>query len=392
MQLKDNHKKSLIILAIILVWIVIGYVLPGNNEEEDNKPKDNKNSIELRIEKLTASERSKKISLVGVTEAFRKINIKAEIGGKVEEIVAAEGSFVNEGEIILKIEKRDKQARVEQQKALVKQKKIDFESAKKLAAKGLQSKANVAKAESELEEAKADLTLAEINLENTIIRAPFSGYIEKINVEVGDFVQSGFGGATQGDQGFGGEDITKIIDLDPFIVKAGVSERLASQIEKGMPAEIRLINGETISGEVTYKSRVASETTRTFDIEVTSEESRISVASGMTVNITIPVKTEIAHKVPSSSLFLNDAGEFGIKTLEVKEKIDENSVLGNVKFHKITVSDSDSDGIWISGLPNEINLITLGGAFVRVGQEAIGKYPQNTVFNNNPSAEVTANE
>ena len=67
----------------------------------------------------------------------------------------------------------------------------------------------------------------------------------------------------------------------------------------------------------------------------------------------------MAHFIPSSVLSLNDQGIIGVKYVT-----DE----GIVVFSEIVIIQSEADGIWVGGLPDEITLITVGQEFVQDGQ------------------------
>ena len=65
-----------------------------------------------------------------------------------------------------------------------------------------------------------------------------------------------------------------------------------------------------------------------------------------------------AHLIPSYLLSLNDEGELGIKIVEN----------GTVKFLLIQIIEDGLDGLWVSGLPDEVTIITVGQEYVINGQ------------------------
>lgn len=365
-----------IVLVVVLFWVVVGYVFPGESSQSGSSPasidKGAQYLPKVRIQDSKAVIRSKTINLIGITKASREVEVKAEISGKVDKILAEEGKEIKKDEVILIIEKRNRQARLDELEARYEQKKITYESSKKLSASGLQSKARVAQAKSELEAARAELIQAEIDYGNTVVKSPFTGILEEIYVEVGDYLQVGFGGGGSGSDFTNGKDVAKVIDDKPYIVEAGVSERIISQIKEDAEATVNLVNGVTAKGVVTYISKIANPETRSFKVEVTVDDDR-GAPSGLTASIEMVVGEELAHKVPSSTLALDPDGRFGIKYLE-KISEDESGAKGVVRFHPITVYDSDPDGVWITGLDENIDLITLGGAFVEIGMKAKGIY------------------
>jgi multidrug efflux system membrane fusion protein len=79
---------------------------------------------------------------------------------------------------------------------------------------------------------------------------------------------------------------------------------------------------------------------------------------GMSATMRVPLASESAHKVSPALLSLSDAGVLGIKS------VDQN---GTVQFHKVEIIKSERDGLWLGGLPDEIDLISVGQGFVRAG-------------------------
>lgn len=368
--MRRNFFIASLIMLLVSGWIFLGYVSPGKTKEKKFEDSTNTNKIQtVRILTSKAVKRVKKVNLVGNTKPFREVHIKAEISGRVEKILVREGNAVKKGQAIIKIEKRNRSAKLNEIKARVEEKEITYESALRLSASGLQSKSRLAKAKSELEEAKAALIEAEIDLDSTVIKAPFDGILEKVEVEIGDYIQSGMNGGGGGNN----NTVAKIIDNKPFIVQVGVSERVVNNLVLGSKAEVELVTGQKVDGKITYISKVANTETRTFDTEITVYDDSINADMGVTASVFMPMKEETAHKIPSSSLALNEKGNFGIKVLENTEKISDGEFKGKVKFYEATVYDSEDGNIWMSNLNEEIKIITLGASFVSEGSIAIGK-------------------
>lgn len=369
-KLNKSSFQALLILAVVGLWIASGYIFPAATKDKTEEVKNE--TPRVRVEKSESNERQKTLQLIGVTKPDKEVEIKAEVAGKVEKIYAKEGNPIKQGDVILTIEKRNKQARVSELRALVEQKQISYDASERLVIQGYQSKSGVAKAKSELESAKAQLIQAEIDLKSTTLRAPFSGILEKVYVEEGDFVQVGFGGDFNSSGAFSGVAVAKIISNSPFKIAAGASERVAAQIKEGSRASVKLITGESTEGVVTYVSKVSNPQTRTFDLEVTVTDPKINAASGVTATIELGLNNLNSHKIPSSALTISEEGQFGIKVLVDGKATKDNEVEGNVKFIPVNISDSDETGVWVNDLPEDIFLITLGQNFVNDNAKAIG--------------------
>ncbi|MDA9561886.1 efflux RND transporter periplasmic adaptor subunit [Gammaproteobacteria bacterium] len=190
-------------------------------------------------------------------------------------------------------------------------------------------------------------SLGVVELNRTEVKAPFSGFIEQI-VKPGNFLERGQVCAT-------------IIQLNPIIFVAEVPEFNINKVETGQDVDIRLVTGEFINGKLTFVSKSASPSTRTFKVESQIENKNGLVRDGITAEMTIKTKLVMAHKISPSILLLNDEGKIGIRSVE-------NDI---VKFDNITILEDSESGLWITGIPKELELIVQGQGFVEDGQKVL---------------------
>ena len=178
------------------------------------------------------------------------------------------------------------------------------------------------------------------------VNAPFDGYLETFSVKEGDYLNIGAVCAT-------------IIDPDPMRLVAEVSEKEISLVKVGAKAFAKLITGKRIGGIVSFVSTSANKGTRTFRVEIEVENSDRSIRDGVSAEIVILGSEILAHKISPSILMLGDAGELGIRTV---------SETNQVEFNPIQILEDTIEGIWISGLPEQTRIITIGQEYVFQGQ------------------------
>lgn len=191
-------------------------------------------------------------------------------------------------------------------------------------------------------------SLGIVELNRTEVKAPFSGYIEKI-VKPGNFLERGQICAT-------------IIQLNPITFVAEVPESDINKVDEGQQVVLNLITGETIEGKLTFVSKSASSLTRTFKVEAEIENKNGLIRDGITSEMIIKTSKIKAHKITPSVLMLNDKGILGIKVIKDLEI---------VKFLPVTILEDSEDGIWVTGIPNQIQLITQGQGFVEDDQKVL---------------------
>lgn len=347
------------IIAIIFALIVGGWIFSGQFAQEETvadvaiakKEAANKSELpKVRVRHSVAQSRVNELVILGKTKASRKVDLKAETSGKVVSLSALKGQKVKKGDVIAQLAMDDRRARLAEAKALLRQRQIEFQAAKELSARNFRSKVKLAETQTLLDSAKAALEKIKLDIERTVIRAPFDGILDLRPVEIGDYVSVGHSVAT-------------IVDLSPILVVGEVTEREVSQIKVGASAKARMISGREIDGKIRYVSSEGLSTTRTFTVEMENENSGGIIAAGMTAQMRLKLDQVRAHKVSPAVLTLSKKGIVGVKVVDAD---------GVVKFFAIELIDDTPSGMWLGGLPDEATLITIGQEFVSTGQKVIG--------------------
>lgn len=347
-----NRLIALAVFFILTLWFCFGFLRGLLFQSNAQSESSSKAYIPL-VETIDSKgiEKVKEISLYGTTKSYRKVDIIAEISGKIENIPAKKGSFIHKGDLIAILDQKDLIAKLAKADALITQKRIESNAAEKLAKEGYQSATKAAAAFAELKSAEADKIAIENDISHTKITAPFDGILEDITVEIGTQVKSL------------DTKIATIVDYKPLVVVGYAPEKEAKFLTLGSSAEVKLINGDSLYGYISYVSSVADSTTRTFKVEAEIVNYDIMPMEGMSVELVLPLYKKISHNISPAYLSLNSKGELGIKIL-TKDNI--------VKFYPAEIIDEDN-GYWISGLPDEATIITSGQGFLTDGDKAMPK-------------------
>jgi len=341
------------------------------------------------------------VILRGETAAARQVDLRAETSGTVISEPLRKGAFVETGQQVCKLDPGSRassleeararlaeararmpetearipeaQARLEEARAQLEEAQINDNAAERLSQGGFASDTRVAAARAASRSAEASVSAAEAQLkaassgveatkagiqsaeaavasvQNDIdrltITAPFAGLLETDSAELGSLLQPGGTCAT-------------IIQLDPIKLVGFVPETEVARVEVGAPAGARLTGGREVAGRVTFLSRSADATTRTFRVEVDVANADLSIRDGQTAEILIQAEGAMAHLLPSSALTLNDEGKLGVRLVT-----DEDTA----QFNAITLIRDTREGIWVSGLPDDAAVITVGQEYVTDG-------------------------
>ncbi len=347
--------KSYIIAASltlgIAAWVFGGYFVKSAGKETAAAPAVADTVAPMTVAVRTEDARPVEQFIIaqGQAEPNRTVTIRAETAGQVAEILADEGAVVAAGDIIVRLEANDRQARIDRAQAHVREQQSAFEASQTLGKKGYQTQRQADQIFSALETAKAELEQARIELEHIDIRAPFEGVVLSSPVELGAYVD------------INGE-VSTIVDNDPLVVSLRITQQNISSLKVGQAASLKFATGQEREGKIRYIAARADEGTRTFRVEVELPNPNGEIPSGISAEAKIPTGTVMAHFVSPAALSLNDEGKLGVKTVN-----EDNRVV----FHTASIVMSDVNGAWITGLPAHARIITLGHGFVQIGEEVV---------------------
>lgn len=334
------------IIIVVTVWLVSGQL--GGSEQTEQASAETvavATRSAVRVRTQTAEEVMRTIVVNGKTAPARIVNLAAETDGRIEHVGAERGASLNRGELIVRLDERDRSARLAQARATLKQREVEFAARERLKSESYVSEAQLQEAVALLETARAEVTRAELDLGYMATRAPFAGALQARSVEVGDFVKRG-------------DPIATYVDNRTIIVSANLSEFDARFVHVDDAAEARLATGETVRGRIRYVAPVADEGTRTFAVELEVDNTAGTLRAGGTAELRIPAEVVFAHRISPALLTLDDAGNVGVKIINER---------GEVEFVVADIALSTNEGVWLTGLPTTATIITVGQGYVASG-------------------------
>jgi len=332
------------------------------------------------------------VKLIGRTEAKSQSNIVAEVSGKIKSIDAGEGDVVEEGARLVTIDSRRIRLLYQAKKAEAAEAKAQAE----LAAKNLKraqelfdkntiaqnrldtETANATAAEQRYERLHAEERRLKLDLDNCVVRAPFSGYTGKQLADVGGWVNAG-------------TPVFEMIDLSKVQVTVDLPERYFGQVSIGSNVTISVSNDRqaddesSLVGVVTGVAPSAVEETHTFPVFVTITEHGGRLGAGMLVRATLNLKKQFTSLAISKDAIIRQ----GAKTMVY--------TIANSKAVPIPVQTGSTSGSMIAisgpGLQEGTPIVVLGneriypGASVRTPGQKPGV--QQTNKNNADSGAAT---
>lgn len=348
MKLEKGPAIAIGAFSIISLWMLTGLFSSDDGADLQPPVKSEADTLfSVQVERFHAKSITPELTIHGETAPSRQVLIRSEVEGKVIAIHKREGDFIKKGELILEIDPKGKIQQLNQAKAVVKQRTLEHKANRSLIGKGLQNETRLAASEAALEAAKAQVEVISIELAGTKIRAPFSGILEGRQVELGSYLR-------------GGDSIIKVMDFNPYIIKGFAAEKDLHLVQPNTKAFGTTLNGEPIEGKIRYVASTGSKASRTFAVELEIPNPSERQADGVTANISVPLNSADAIFISPALLSLNESGILGAKLVNAEQ---------HVEFNPVQLVKAEAQGIWISGLPNPVDLIVVGQSFVSSGEK-----------------------
>jgi len=352
--MKASRVGAVGLLALAVVWIGSGYLLPHesadssaaiSSEAAADKP--------FRVATVVTDivPHRPTLTLSGRTMADKKVTVSARTNGVVTELRVQRGDRVKKGDVLAVLSDESRVAQVAQARALLAQKRSERQARETLIEKGTLPRLNLFELDAQEKAAEATLSAAEADLSRGKITAPWDGIVNAVPAELGQSINANAPGS--------GNEVAHMISLDPIIAVVEVSERKLHGLKIGSPAEIRLVTGDVALGKIRYISKSASETTRTYRVDVEAANPDSKIPDGITVEIAVSLEPTPSTELPRSALIFSAKGDLGVRTVGADNK---------VGFNKVTVTEDRQQTMWVEGVPDGSRVIVQGQDFVREGQ------------------------
>jgi membrane fusion protein, multidrug efflux system len=351
---RRSYVIALVIALALGGWMASGQpavrALFGGSDDREVPPmatpalQDHRKSVRVAVSEAVPV--APQLVLHGRTEPFREVVLRAETYGRVQEVLVPKGALVEAGQRLIRLDPREREAMVDQARALLQQRELEYEAARSLGTRGFQAENQVAAARAAREAARAELQAREVVMAHTIVTAPFDGVLDERQVEVGDFVDTG-------------DVLAEIVELDPLLISAEVAETQKAAVVPGMQVEVELADGQRLTGTVRFVAKRSDPATRTYRIEAEVANPNHAAPAGMSATVHLHFPVVAAHELSAALLALDEHHALGVKT------VDENDV---VRFVPVELVRARADAIWVAGLPQRAWVIVVGQGFVQDGE------------------------
>ena len=288
---------------------------------------------------------ARRVVLSGRTEADKRAVAMARVAGVIQELHVRRGSAVKKGDVVAILSDEAREAHVLQARARLIQRRQELGARLKLIEQGNLPALQRPQLEAELKAAEAIAAQAEAERDRGQVLAPISGVVNEVPVEVGQALQAN-------------ANVAEVIASDPMLAVVEIAERQIASIKAGDKAQVRLVTGQSLAGDVRFISQKASPQTRTYRVEIALANLDGAVPDGVTCEVTLSLAPVPATAVPRSALTFSSEGKLGVRVVKAD---------GVVAFIPVGLVEDGPENIWVSGLEQGARLIVQGQDFVREG-------------------------
>ena len=183
-------------------------------------------------------------------------------------------------------------------------------------------------------------------LDFTKILAPQMGWLENLDVELGEFVNEN-------------RPLASILGLQTLTLNIPIAQTNISKIDISDPVKINFVGSNTFQGRVGKIAAKANEATRTFDVEIELDNSEGTLRAGMTAEAEVIVGEVNAFKISPAHLNVQNDGQLTVKIVNSRNR---------VEILPVKLVRTSGNFAYISGLENGVLLLTAGQAFLSDGE------------------------
>ena len=241
-----KEKRMVLLIAIAGITVAIGatfaYKLGFSSSDKSE-------DLSFQTIPVQRGDITETVSATGFIAANAELDVEAKKSGAIiKELLVEEGDYVKEGQVLVRLEDDEERLSLLQAENALEDAILELESAKLSHA----SPKEIKRKEREVAEKKLALELAKKKLDETVIKAPFSGIVSKVYVEKGEVI-AGVGASSS-------NKILRLIDTSRLFAEVNVDEVDISKVKLGQRANVKVdaYPDEVFTGKVVSIAREAT--------------------------------------------------------------------------------------------------------------------------------------
>lgn len=322
-ELSAPVRRKLPYLAVgvmLVVGILLGvtYLVKKDRLEaassEGGNSQELVNVVTLTMKPTTIQDR---INLPAVVEPWLKLNVMAEVRGRVVQKAAEEGAHVTKGDLIAVLDSRDYMNAYDSAKAIYDSAKASFDRYAELYKAQLATKSQIDTARANMENAKATMDTAGLAVERSRISAPFTGILNRVHFEKDQYVNTG-------------DVLAELLQIDRVKVNVGIPESDVEAVRSLTRFDISFdaLNGKVVAGTKVYLSKTTESSARLYSLKLAVDNPGHMILPDMfarveivkreaTGSLVVPIYAVISRNDKNYVFILRDGDTVALRPIEM---------------------------------------------------------------------------
>jgi RND family efflux transporter MFP subunit len=309
----------------------------------------------------------RRVSLPGNVEARTESPVTAEVAGFVVELIAHEGDAIKSGGPLarlrtrnLELQKQSTEGQLKEAQALLRRAERDLDRAKRLREQDLlpeeeldSTEATKMASEGRIQQIEANLERIELDIKRCTILAPFDGVVVREYIDVGAWIDTG-------------SPVVEMVSMGALEVRVDVPQSYFQQVQIGAPVEVSLTSDRPIQimGQVTAIIPRAEVRSRVFPIKVAINNEAKRLATGMLVQVSVPVGESRSVTLVPKDAVINQGASRIVYIINAESMAEA-----------LPIQTGEGYGAWIeaNGIEPGTRVITRGNERIFPGQPVAGE-------------------
>ncbi|MBM7455668.1 multidrug efflux system membrane fusion protein [Oceanisphaera litoralis] len=335
----------LLVVAVVLFWLWRGERYQAQVEAPAAEPVSTAEEFHVEVMAFDAEPYQPGVVLQGQLLPHRTLVMRTRASGTLTRLPRL-GQTVTEGDPLLTLSDDGRTVKLARAEAEYRLRQAEVTAATRLRRNQMISETDYLALKSAAAMAEAGLAEARLALSHTRIEAPFTGSIDALPVELGQFVQTG-------------DVLLTLVDVSTLKLSAAAPQQQVAELAPGLPVTAVLLDGRELTGELEFVAQSADVNTRSFMLEARLDNPRGWRVAGASAELNIALSLRPAYRLSPALLALDANGRPGVHIVDEQDRM---------QWVPVTLLGITPDEAWIGGLPASVRLITRGAGFVTEGE------------------------
>lgn len=218
--------------------------------------KQNQKSLLITTKPVRTGKFDHYVEVTGSVLSKKNVMISAEASGRILEVAATEGTRVSRGQVLARIDAESIQRNIEELENSLDLATTLFEKQERLWKQEIGTEIQYLEAKNRKEGLEKNLATAKTQLNKAVVRAPFSGTIENVEVRLGELVAPG-------------APMFQFVGDSDLFIEADISESYVGALGKGDSVSVSFPSlNKSLDTKVSSVGAIINPNNRTFKVEV----------------------------------------------------------------------------------------------------------------------------